>query len=96
LVAKGEMYYNYYRMFKSRGEEQPGIGVFYKDETGDDTIYDTHSSYARGGDLLIGTSTTSTSRPTAATRSTPATPTGFGTTTNMTTEASSIRVKASM
>ena len=49
------MYYNYYRMFKSRGEEQPGIGVFYKDETGDDTIYDTHSSYARGGDLLIGT-----------------------------------------
>ena len=47
------MYYNYYRMFKSRGEEQPGISVFYKDETGDDTIYDTHSSYARGGDLLI-------------------------------------------
>jgi hypothetical protein len=41
------MYYNYYRMFKSRGEEQPGIGVFYKDETGDDTIYDTHSSSIR-------------------------------------------------
>jgi predicted dithiol-disulfide oxidoreductase (DUF899 family) len=52
-LAKGEMYYNY-RMFKSRGEEQPGISVFYKDE-GDGSIYHTYSSYARGGDLLIGT-----------------------------------------
>jgi predicted dithiol-disulfide oxidoreductase (DUF899 family) len=53
-IAKGEMYYNY-RAFKSRGEEQPGISVFYKDESVDDTIYHTYSSYARGGDLLIGT-----------------------------------------
>ncbi len=50
-LAKGEMYYNY-RVLKSRGDEQPGISVFYKD---DDTVYHTYSSYARGGDLLIGT-----------------------------------------
>jgi predicted dithiol-disulfide oxidoreductase (DUF899 family) len=53
-LANGEMYYNY-RTFKSRGEVQPGISVFYKDETGDSTIYHTYSSYARGGDFLIGT-----------------------------------------
>jgi predicted dithiol-disulfide oxidoreductase (DUF899 family) len=53
-MAKGEMYYNF-RMFKSRGEEQPGLSAFYKDEAGDSTIYHTYSSYARGGDLLIGT-----------------------------------------
>jgi predicted dithiol-disulfide oxidoreductase (DUF899 family) len=53
-LAKGEMYYNY-RVFKSRGEEQPGISVFYKDKSDNDRIYHTCSSYARGGDLLIGT-----------------------------------------
>jgi predicted dithiol-disulfide oxidoreductase (DUF899 family) len=53
-LAKGEMYYNY-RVFKSRGEEQPGISVFYKDQSDNDRIYHTYSSYARGGDLLIGT-----------------------------------------
>jgi predicted dithiol-disulfide oxidoreductase (DUF899 family) len=53
-LAKGEMYYNY-RVFKSRGEEQPGISVFYKDKADSDRIYHTYSSYARGGDLLIGT-----------------------------------------
>jgi predicted dithiol-disulfide oxidoreductase (DUF899 family) len=53
-LAKGEMYYNY-RVFKSRGEEQPGISVFYKDKADGDRIYHTYSSYARGGDLLIGT-----------------------------------------
>jgi predicted dithiol-disulfide oxidoreductase (DUF899 family) len=53
-LAKGEIYYNY-RMFKSRGEEQPGTSVFYKDTADHDTIYHTYSSYARGGDLLLGT-----------------------------------------
>jgi predicted dithiol-disulfide oxidoreductase (DUF899 family) len=53
-LAEGEMYYNY-RVFKSRGEEQPGISVFYKDKSDNDRIYHTYSTYARGGDLLIGT-----------------------------------------
>jgi predicted dithiol-disulfide oxidoreductase (DUF899 family) len=35
------------------GSEQPGISVFYKGERGE--IFHTYSSYARGGDLLIGT-----------------------------------------
>jgi len=52
-LGKGQMYYNY-RVFKSRGEEQPGISVFYRDQKGTD-IFHTYSSYARGGDLLIGT-----------------------------------------
>ena len=50
-VAKGKIYYNY--EMTDGGEEQPGISVFYKDESGD--IFHTYSSYARGGDLLIGT-----------------------------------------
>ena len=50
-IAKGKIYYNY--EMTEGGEEQPGISVFYKDESGD--IFHTYSSYARGGDLLIGT-----------------------------------------
>jgi predicted dithiol-disulfide oxidoreductase (DUF899 family) len=50
-IAQGEIYYNY--EMTEGGEEQPGISVFYKDESGD--IFHTYSSYARGGDLLIGT-----------------------------------------
>jgi predicted dithiol-disulfide oxidoreductase (DUF899 family) len=50
-VAKGKIYYNY--EMTEGGEEQPGISVFYKDESGD--IFHTYSSYARGGDILIGT-----------------------------------------
>lgn len=49
--AKGKIYYNY--EMTEGGEEQPGISVFYKDENGD--VFHTYSSYARGGDLLIGT-----------------------------------------
>ena len=37
----------------TRHGEAPGISVFYKDERGD--VFHTYSSYARGGDLLIGT-----------------------------------------
>jgi predicted dithiol-disulfide oxidoreductase (DUF899 family) len=51
-LAKGKVYYNY-DMTEGWGmEELPGISVFYKDANGD--IFHTYSSYARGGDLLIG------------------------------------------
>ena len=33
-------------------DELPGVSVFYKDENGG--IFHTYSSYARGGDILIG------------------------------------------
>jgi predicted dithiol-disulfide oxidoreductase (DUF899 family) len=50
-IAQGKIHYNY--EMTEGGEEQPGISVFYKDENGD--IFHTYSSYARGGDILIGT-----------------------------------------
>jgi len=51
-LAKGETYYNYQvRASQSEGEA-PGTSVFYKDGSGD--IFHTYSSYARGGDILIG------------------------------------------
>ena len=50
-VAEGKICYNY--EMTEGGEEQPGISVFYQDESGD--VFHTYSSYARGGDLLIGT-----------------------------------------
>jgi predicted dithiol-disulfide oxidoreductase (DUF899 family) len=50
-AANGTTYYNYaVQPFPS--EEAPGTSVFYKDESGD--IFHTYSSYARGGDHLIG------------------------------------------
>lgn len=51
-IAKGEMYYNY-EMQNFPSEEAHGISVFYKDETGD--VFHTYSSYARGGDIFLGT-----------------------------------------
>lgn len=50
-LATGKVLYNY-RMEENSSEELPGISVFYKDETG--AIFHTYSSYARGGDLLLG------------------------------------------
>ncbi len=51
-LAKGKTYYNY-ELRESQDEgEAPGISVFYKDAARD--IFHTYSSYARGGDLLIG------------------------------------------
>ena len=51
-LAKGKTYYNYQvRESQSEGEA-PGTSVFYKDTAGD--IFHTYSSYARGGDMLIG------------------------------------------
>jgi predicted dithiol-disulfide oxidoreductase (DUF899 family) len=50
-MAKGHVYYNY-QMLAFPAEEAPGASVFYKDAAGE--IFHTYSSYARGGDLLIG------------------------------------------
>lgn len=49
--AQGRIYYNY-ETIDSKGDEQPGMSVFYRDEAGD--IFHTYSAYARGGDILIG------------------------------------------
>jgi len=51
-IQKGEVYYNY-EMRKVGIEELSGRSVFYKDANGD--IFHTYSSYARGGDLMLGT-----------------------------------------
>jgi predicted dithiol-disulfide oxidoreductase (DUF899 family) len=51
-LAKGEVYYNY-ELRKLQSEEMSGISVFYKDAAGN--IFHTFSSYARGGDILLGT-----------------------------------------
>jgi predicted dithiol-disulfide oxidoreductase (DUF899 family) len=51
-IAKGEVYYNYETQ-KFQSEEMSGRSVFYKDENGD--IFHTYSSYARGGDMFLGT-----------------------------------------
>jgi predicted dithiol-disulfide oxidoreductase (DUF899 family) len=50
-MAKGKVHYNY-EMQEFGSEEAPGTSVFYKDATGD--IFHTYSSYARGGDILLG------------------------------------------
>jgi predicted dithiol-disulfide oxidoreductase (DUF899 family) len=49
-LAKGKVYYNY--EMTDGFNELPGISIFYKDENGD--VFHTYSSYARGGDILIG------------------------------------------
>jgi predicted dithiol-disulfide oxidoreductase (DUF899 family) len=52
-MASGKLYYNYEWMDEKYGlNELPGVSVFYKDENGD--IFHTYSSYARGGDILLG------------------------------------------
>lgn len=51
-AARGKVFYNY-AWQDNTAEELPGISVFYKDAAGD--IFHTYSSYARGGDLLLGT-----------------------------------------
>lgn len=49
--AAGRYEYNY-EMHDGEGGEMPGFSVFYRDEAGE--IFHTYSTYARGGDLLIG------------------------------------------
>jgi predicted dithiol-disulfide oxidoreductase (DUF899 family) len=50
-LAKGKVYYNY-EMTEDGFNELPGISVFYKDENG--SVFHTYSSYARGGEDLLG------------------------------------------
>src|SRR3954454_817101 len=49
--AKGEVYYNY-SMRPVRGEEEPGISVFYKNDGGD--VFHTYSAYDRGVEVMMG------------------------------------------
>ena len=51
-LDSGEVLHNFTRQ-RLRGDEQPGISVFYKDPSG--AIFHTYSSYERGLDLLLGT-----------------------------------------
>ncbi len=48
----GDVLHNFYEQ-KLRGEEQPGLSVFYRDEDG--SIYHTYSCYERGVDPLLTT-----------------------------------------
>jgi predicted dithiol-disulfide oxidoreductase (DUF899 family) len=54
-LAKGNVTYNFTETPATAGTptELPGLSAFYKDESGD--IFHTYSSYARGGEELIGT-----------------------------------------
>lgn len=51
-LAQGPTYYNYKQRERQTEGEMPGISVFVRDDSGE--VYHTYSSYARGGDLLIG------------------------------------------
>jgi predicted dithiol-disulfide oxidoreductase (DUF899 family) len=51
-LAAGPAYYNYEEIPAKKPGEGHGLSVFIKDADG--TIYHTYSSYARGGDILIG------------------------------------------
>jgi predicted dithiol-disulfide oxidoreductase (DUF899 family) len=55
-LAAGKVFYNFSEMPVPAGfseTELPGLSAFYQDEAGD--IFHTYSSYARGGEELIGT-----------------------------------------
>ena len=51
-LAAGEVDYNFERQSVGNNEELHGESVFYRNDAGE--IFHTYSSYARGGDLLIG------------------------------------------
>ncbi|MCE7070420.1 MULTISPECIES: DUF899 domain-containing protein [Dyadobacter] len=51
-LNNGSIYYNYEDLKHDDGTESPGTSVFFKDKSG--KIYHTYSSYARGGDILVG------------------------------------------
>jgi len=50
-IAKGDAYYNYQNTGRVI-DEMSGRSVFYKDETGQ--IFHTYSSFARGGEMFLG------------------------------------------
>lgn len=53
-LAKGSVYYNYEMIPREQAhDELPGLSAFYRDEKGE--VFHTYSSYARGGEELIGT-----------------------------------------
>jgi predicted dithiol-disulfide oxidoreductase (DUF899 family) len=55
-LATGKVLYNFTEtpvQVESAGTELPGLSSFYKDDSGD--VFHTYSSYARGGEELIGT-----------------------------------------
>jgi predicted dithiol-disulfide oxidoreductase (DUF899 family) len=55
-LATGKVIYNFTEMpvrAESADTELPGLSSFYKDDSGD--VFHTYSSYARGGEELIGT-----------------------------------------
>lgn len=53
-LAKGSVYYNYEMIPRAQAhDELPGLSAFYRDENGE--VFHTYSSYARGGEELIGT-----------------------------------------
>jgi predicted dithiol-disulfide oxidoreductase (DUF899 family) len=55
-LAKGKVLYNFSELAVppgTTGTEMPGLSSFYRDEVGD--IFHTYSSYARGGEELLGT-----------------------------------------
>jgi predicted dithiol-disulfide oxidoreductase (DUF899 family) len=55
-LATGKVLYNFTEtpvQSESAGTELPGLSSFYKDDAGE--VFHTYSSYARGGEELIGT-----------------------------------------
>ncbi len=53
-LGKGSVYYNYEMIPREQAhDELPGLSAFYRDENGE--VFHTYSSYARGGEELIGT-----------------------------------------
>ena len=52
-LKKGLDMYNFEKGSATKPGETPGVSVFYKNDRGE--IFHTYSSYARGGDILIGT-----------------------------------------
>lgn len=52
-INRGLDMYNFEKGSTTKPGETPGVSVFYKDDRGE--VFNTYSSYARGGDILIGT-----------------------------------------
>jgi len=53
-LAKGKVFYNFTEIDAANAfEELPGMSAFYRDEAGN--VFHTYSTYARGGEELIGT-----------------------------------------
>lgn len=51
-IAKGDSTYNFEVRAEQSEGEAPGTSVFYRNDAGE--VFHTYSSYARGGDILIG------------------------------------------